>query len=198
MVTASHNPKRDDGYKVYWGNGAQIIAPVDKGIAAAIADPANQAPWAACRDAYVAGDEAALRSGSGLVVDRTEELMASYVATVTSSQSVTQQAAAAAAGAAAAAVHAPAFPVKMAYTAMHGVGTPFAQVSGCGFAGMQLGRLAGSLFHALGAVFSVREYARHPVLTIPSSIVVLHSTSPHFSPLPHRRCSRPSVCRRCT
>jgi hypothetical protein len=131
MVTASHNPKRDDGYKVYWGNGAQIIAPVDKGIAAAIADPANQAPWAACMEAYVAGDEAALRSGGGggLVEDRTEELMASYVATVTASQSVTQQAAAAAAAAGAAAP-APAFPVKMAYTAMHGVGTPFAQVRG--------------------------------------------------------------------
>ncbi len=44
VITASHNPKEYNGYKAYWQDGAQMIAPHDKNVikeVQAITDPGN-------------------------------------------------------------------------------------------------------------------------------------------------------------
>ncbi len=68
MVTASHNPPRDNGYKVYLGDGSQIVPPADEQISAAIdaVGPVSEVPrghgWDtlddSLLDAYVATDAA--------------------------------------------------------------------------------------------------------------------------------------------
>jgi phosphoglucomutase len=40
VITASHNPPHDNGFKAYFGDGAQVIPPHDTGIAAKVAEVA--------------------------------------------------------------------------------------------------------------------------------------------------------------
>ncbi|MFB7573637.1 phospho-sugar mutase [Streptomyces sp. NPDC056165] len=74
-VTASHNPPRDNGYKVYLGDGSQIVPPADAGIAAEIdaittltAVPRPDSGWDILDDsvleAYLARTDAVLAPGS--------------------------------------------------------------------------------------------------------------------------------------
>ena len=37
VITASHNPREYNGYKVYWEDGAQVTPPHDTGIMAEVA-----------------------------------------------------------------------------------------------------------------------------------------------------------------
>ena len=69
MVTASHNPPQDNGYKVYWSDGAQIIPPVDSEIEALIGDRP-----------LVDDDELAPEAEVGIL--DYDELLAAYLDTV--------------------------------------------------------------------------------------------------------------------
>jgi phosphomannomutase len=58
MVTASHNPPQDNGYKVYLGDGSQIVPPADAEIAAEIARVEAVADVARADDGWqVLGDD---------------------------------------------------------------------------------------------------------------------------------------------
>jgi phosphomannomutase len=78
MVTASHNPPQDNGYKVYAGDGAQIVPPADREIETAIqaAGPARAIPLA--EDGItVLGEEivtAYVEAVAGLIGDGPREL----------------------------------------------------------------------------------------------------------------------------
>jgi phosphomannomutase len=100
-VTASHNPPRDNGYKVYLSSGAQLVPPTDAAIAAriaaaprldAIARPAPADATARCLRLLVDAEDASVEEA--------------YLG-----------------GLARATLHAgEATPLRIAYTAMHGVG----------------------------------------------------------------------------
>lgn len=119
MVTASHNPKQDNGYKVYWNDGCQIRTPVDEGIARAIIQEENLEPWIDYGFKLEQLKSESDEECNGLsdsfqtktIVDAYyQSLIASGLVAVTPN-----------------APHTIASEPKFAYTAMHGVGCPFAQ-----------------------------------------------------------------------
>ena len=93
MVTASHNPPEDNGYKVYLGKangGGQIVSPADKEIAALI-------------DKVAAGNVADLPRSQNFTV-LSDEIVDAYIA---KTASLAKE---------------PACDINYVYTAMHGVG----------------------------------------------------------------------------
>ena len=97
IITASHNPPADNGYKVYDGNAAQIIPPTDAEIAAAIArvGPATGVPRI----------EGVFHGGSGLVTSMPENILDAYLVEVESARPNPQSS-----------------DLKIVYTPLHGVG----------------------------------------------------------------------------
>lgn len=75
MVTASHNPAADNGYKVYLGDGSQIISPVDSEIAAHI-DEITSVTALKRSDTYQVLDEAAVEA----YIERTSSLVHPQIA----------------------------------------------------------------------------------------------------------------------
>ncbi|KAJ2116025.1 hypothetical protein IW146_001847 [Coemansia sp. RSA 922] len=104
MITASHNPKDDNGYKVYWENGAQICPPVDEAIAQSIGENQQMEPQSWDEDGVEADPN---------VEDVTQRMMDAYFE-------------AAAGGLAADREANSRTELRYVYTPMHGVGAPFA------------------------------------------------------------------------
>ena len=96
MVTASHNPPADNGYKVYWSTGGQIVPPHDAGILAEI-------------EALLAQGGATPTAALDGAGDRLRPLPAALEADY-HAQVLAQR------------VHPDAPDVRAVYTAMHGVG----------------------------------------------------------------------------
>lgn len=120
MITASHNPKRDAGYKVYAGDACQIRSPMDGEIADLI--DKNLEPWTdyramiqqRCRD-YP--DDPCLGLSDA---DKTSVMKDRYFVAV-QNKLVTGQGQLS--------FETPARPPKFCYTAMHGVGHKYAQLA---------------------------------------------------------------------
>ncbi len=77
MVTASHNPPEDNGYKVYLGDGSQIVSPVDAEIAERIAEVGDLTSVARGSDWQVLGEDLLdryLDRIAGLVADGPRDL----------------------------------------------------------------------------------------------------------------------------
>ncbi|MGF1759188.1 phospho-sugar mutase [Photobacterium sagamiensis] len=104
VVTASHNPPAYNGFKVYWGNGAQIIPPHDSGIAAQIDEASKQ-------NLHLMDLEQAQQQG--LLVWLDDDFYQTYRKTMNTNALLSN--------------HTQPDGISLAYTAMHGVGANMAE-----------------------------------------------------------------------
>lgn len=104
VVTASHNPPAYNGFKVYWGNGAQIIPPHDSGIA-------EQIEYATRETLALMDLEQAKQQG--LLLWLSESFNDTYRLVLNQSPLLSN--------------HTQPEAVSLAYTAMHGVGARMAE-----------------------------------------------------------------------
>ena len=102
MITASHNPAADNGYKLYWSNGAQIIPPHDAKVAALIEE--HLEPWTEMRQDEVLGHPSCKDPAAEGVIENYFHRLPSLKCENSSTEML-----------------------PVVYTAMHGVGCPFVQ-----------------------------------------------------------------------
>lgn len=118
MITASHNPKFDAGYKIYWTDGCQIRSPTDKEIANVILQ--NLTPWTDYRAEYLKLRQTAATDGTcfGLAdAAMTANMIDAYFSAIASTGLISDRSS-----------HShPESNVRFCYSAMHGVGYPFAK-----------------------------------------------------------------------
>ncbi len=109
VITASHNPRGDNGFKLYLEDAVQLVSPRDREIEAAIArvGPANQIPFLDVDGA------AELPERADVAKLDLDKMLARYVAEITAELGAPLGAS----------------PLRIAYTPLHGVGLRFTQVA---------------------------------------------------------------------
>lgn len=71
VISASHNPPSDNGFKAYWSDGGQLVAPHDAGVMSAVAD---------IKEIHMTGYEQAVADGTIVIIGK--ELDEKYIAAV--------------------------------------------------------------------------------------------------------------------
>ncbi|PLW23780.1 hypothetical protein PCASD_08721 [Puccinia coronata f. sp. avenae] len=108
MITASHNPATDNGYKLYYSNAVQIISPHDKGIAASIEQnlEIDEEAWST---------EPSTQVSEALLIHKSDMIKDSYLQAISGLTRPSRLE-----------LHSKT-PLKFIYTPMHGIGFPFAR-----------------------------------------------------------------------